>query len=429
MRMRVGGAQIDATDLPTLLVAVLDVIKQEGLKIVEICHPPKLVLGKEIESPFLGGRVEEQDKLLIRVKPGFLRQFFSRELNVIVGSKGVNFEVVPPSTGAAQHAAATLQNILETREYPTEPAQIQDYAMQRLEKVRKDQKKLFLRFLNDWIQQAKTIARLAERVDLEPLNPNVYLELGQALERFSRGDVAKEYYLKALALEPVGPLVAGKANVGLGRFFIQDDRLKDRNRAEHYFQQSVKEFRKYIRRNPDDLEEWKRLSFAYMWVGHARILLGKSSAKAYAESEKAAARAEILRASTPTWEKALEVPLKDKSGLAFEEKCLCLLRAMGFHARTTKRTGDGGIDIVATSTQPLLAGQYVVQCKNWSNPVGEPVIRDLYGAVMGTRANKGILIISSTFTEPAKDFAQGKQLELIDGEELERLYRMYVENP
>ena len=48
-------------------------------------------------------------------------------------------------------------------------------------------------------------------------------------------------------------------------------------------------------------------------------------------------------------------------------------------------------------------------------PVGEPVLRDLYGTVMSERAAKGILITTSRFTARAKKFAEDKPLELIDG--------------
>ena len=48
-------------------------------------------------------------------------------------------------------------------------------------------------------------------------------------------------------------------------------------------------------------------------------------------------------------------------------------------------------------------------------PVGEPVLRDLYGTVMSERAAKGILITTSRFTARAKKFAEDKPLELING--------------
>jgi len=68
----------------------------------------------------------------------------------------------------------------------------------------------------------------------------------------------------------------------------------------------------------------------------------------------------------------------------------------------------------------------VVQCKRWGGPVGEAVIRDLYGVVMSENANKGILITNSYFTSSAINFSKGKQLELIDGIALDKLLEKYM---
>jgi restriction system protein len=50
----------------------------------------------------------------------------------------------------------------------------------------------------------------------------------------------------------------------------------------------------------------------------------------------------------------------------------------------------------------------------------------LYGVVSAEGANKGILITSSAFTKGAEEFAQGKPIELIDGDQLERLIEEYL---
>lgn len=109
------------------------------------------------------------------------------------------------------------------------------------------------------------------------------------------------------------------------------------------------------------------------------------------------------------------------NGRDFEREVLRLLEAQGFVAEMTKATADGGIDIVAKRTDPLLAGKYIVQCKNWTKPVGAPVVRDFYGVVMAENANKGILITTSRFTRDAREFAEDKPLELIDGSDWKSL--------
>jgi HJR/Mrr/RecB family endonuclease len=112
-------------------------------------------------------------------------------------------------------------------------------------------------------------------------------------------------------------------------------------------------------------------------------------------------------------------------GKNLEEKVQRLLQSMGLKSFTTKATGDGGIDIVAYSESPIFSGKYIVQCKDWGGSVGEPTIRDLYGVVMAESANKGILITTGTITKSAYKFADGKPIELIDGQQLNNLLQKY----
>lgn len=115
------------------------------------------------------------------------------------------------------------------------------------------------------------------------------------------------------------------------------------------------------------------------------------------------------------------------SGIEFEILCQQLLQKMGFEVETTKASGDGGIDLIAINHQALLSGKYIVQCKRYVGSVGEPIIRDLYGVVMSERANKGILITTGHFTFSAIEFAQDKNIELIDGVKLHKLLNQYEE--
>ncbi|MGI6364436.1 MAG: restriction endonuclease [Bacillota bacterium] len=113
--------------------------------------------------------------------------------------------------------------------------------------------------------------------------------------------------------------------------------------------------------------------------------------------------------------------LNNLDGQQFEELVGTLLKKMGFITELTSRTGDGGVDIVAYLETPLLKGKYLIQCKRWKGPVGEPVVRDLYGVVLSENANKGIIITNSSFTDKAIKFANGKNIELLDGSVLNKL--------
>lgn len=110
--------------------------------------------------------------------------------------------------------------------------------------------------------------------------------------------------------------------------------------------------------------------------------------------------------------------LSSMDPLAFEELVRQLLETMGYQARLTKASHDGGVDIEAYNPQPIVGGKIVVQCKRYSGVVGASYIRDLAGVVQHEGATKGILITTSHFSPDAQSFARGKPLELIDGPQL-----------
>src|SRR5208283_1108289 len=116
------------------------------------------------------------------------------------------------------------------------------------------------------------------------------------------------------------------------------------------------------------------------------------------------------------------------SGTEFEKLISVLLEKMGFRAEMTKASGDGGIDIVANLTQPLVGGRYLIQCKRFdvATQIGAPLVREFYGALVADRnAVKGVFITTSSFTSQARDFAQSLPLELIDGHQLQILLEQY----
>ena len=112
----------------------------------------------------------------------------------------------------------------------------------------------------------------------------------------------------------------------------------------------------------------------------------------------------------------------------FEELIRTLLSKMHYKASTTKISGDGGIDIVAVSEDPIAGGLYVIQCKKYTpgNNVGEPIVRELYGVMMHENANKGILITTSDFTNQAISFSKNKAIGLINGNDIINLLNQYV---
>ena len=190
---------------------------------------------------------------------------------------------------------------------------------------------------------------------------------------------------------------------------------KDANAA---LRASIKAVKRHLRSNPHDVEALRLLKSAYETLGKTDELY---------DIEVRLQKAEVLKSTAELSRvESVQEPCTGRSGILFEEKCLRLLQKMGFTASSTTPTNDSGIDIIAIHSQPILAGKYVIQCKDWKSNIGVAVVRELYGVVNAEGANKGILITSSTFTKGAEEFAQGKPLELIDGEQLERLIKVHL---
>lgn len=101
----------------------------------------------------------------------------------------------------------------------------------------------------------------------------------------------------------------------------------------------------------------------------------------------------------------------------FEHFVAHLFMEKGSQATVVGRGGDHGVDIIVESINGRRA---IVQCKRWSGKwVDESVVRDLYGAMMHDGANtNGYLVTTSTFSEPARKWAEGKPITLIDGKRL-----------
>ena len=77
---------------------------------------------------------------------------------------------------------------------------------------------------------------------------------------------------------------------------------------------------------------------------------------------------------------------------------------------------DGGVDVRLQKN-----GQtHLVQCKQWkAQKVGVNVIREMFGLMTAESAASAIVICSGIFTQEARNFAEGKAIDLVDGGQLE----------
>ncbi len=91
-------------------------------------------------------------------------------------------------------------------------------------------------------------------------------------------------------------------------------------------------------------------------------------------------------------------------------------RLQGYKVIETGGGGaDGGIDLALTKG----GEHFLVQCKQWKAfKVGVDVVRELYGVMAAKGATGGFVVTSGRFTEDAKAFADGRNVQLVDGPKL-----------
>ena len=132
-----------------------------------------------------------------------------------------------------------------------------------------------------------------------------------------------------------------------------------------------------------------------------------------AESEGHLGLIQILRGLTPE---------------GFEKVCRELLRESGFaNVEVTGGSADGGIDGFGTlELNPFVRFKVLFQCKRYKegNSVSRAQVGDFRNAMIG-RAEKGIIITTSSFTNAAVQEANREgalPVELVDGEKLVEMF-------
>lgn len=90
-----------------------------------------------------------------------------------------------------------------------------------------------------------------------------------------------------------------------------------------------------------------------------------------------------------------------------------VFRRLGYQVEETGGGGaDGGVDLILRRN----GEKFLVQCKQWKAfRVSVEVVREMFGLMTAKGADGGFVVTSGRFTKPAREFAQGRNLSLIDG--------------
>jgi hypothetical protein len=91
----------------------------------------------------------------------------------------------------------------------------------------------------------------------------------------------------------------------------------------------------------------------------------------------------------------------------FEEVIAEIFGSFGYQIELTAQTQDHGCDIIAVTRSHGIALSLLIECKRYrpEHKVGIAYVQRLLGVKIAERANKALLVTTSSFSKPANDFA------------------------
>lgn len=105
----------------------------------------------------------------------------------------------------------------------------------------------------------------------------------------------------------------------------------------------------------------------------------------------------------------------DLNPFEFEKEVAYWFEQQGYNPIVTKKTGDGGVDIIISK------GKYkaYVQCKRYkTSKVDRPTLNALYGVVCADNVDQGIVVCLLGITDEANEFAKKVGIKIITVDEL-----------
>lgn len=106
----------------------------------------------------------------------------------------------------------------------------------------------------------------------------------------------------------------------------------------------------------------------------------------------------------------------------YEQYCATVLEKNGWEARTTQKTGDQGVDIVAKRNGLTIA----VQCKHYSQPVGNKAVQEAHSGKGFYGTDIAVVITNNDFTKSAKELAASLDVLLLHHSELNEFDKHFL---
>lgn len=101
----------------------------------------------------------------------------------------------------------------------------------------------------------------------------------------------------------------------------------------------------------------------------------------------------------------------------FEGNCKKILEKAGWEARTTPKSGDQGVDVIAKKEDILI----VVQCKFYSQPVGNKAVQEISAGKTYYKADYAVVVTNNTYTKSARQLANSCGVILLNIKQLKKI--------
>ena len=98
------------------------------------------------------------------------------------------------------------------------------------------------------------------------------------------------------------------------------------------------------------------------------------------------------------------------SGVEFEGYIEAVLHARGYHIKTTPKSGDLGVDLIARKD----GTSYAIQVKRYSHPVDRRAVSDAVAGMKHYKCDKAMVITNNYFRPGAKQLAASNNCTLVD---------------
>lgn len=101
----------------------------------------------------------------------------------------------------------------------------------------------------------------------------------------------------------------------------------------------------------------------------------------------------------------------------FETNCAQILKNSGWEAVATQKSGDMGVDVIATKNNIKI----VIQCKLYSKPVGNKAVQEIVAGKDYYKADYAAVVSNNTYTVAARQLAKNCDVLLLSYDDLKDL--------